>query len=343
MTTVRAQATSGDGRTCADGPAERNSGPAAKFRGAAGSDANAKPAGPAPARAGAWRRVARDWPHAGHSRFLRAAGIAWHVQVMGEGPALLLLHGTGASAHSWRGLAPQLCERHTIVAPDLPGQGYTEAMPSGNAGMCAMSGALEALLAALGEPPAAVIGHSAGAAIAARMVLDGRLAPRSLVSLNGALLPFTGIPGRVFKLAARGLAMQPWLPPLFAWRARRGDAVERLIESTGSRLDERGVDLYRRLIGDPRHVAGTLDMMAAWDLPGLARELPRLDLPVHLVVGEQDGTVPPQQAERLAKLLPNAGLVRLSGLGHLAHEEAPRRVAALIGELLGRRADGAPP
>ena len=74
-----------------------------------------------------WQREGRDWPNREASRFVRAAGLMWHVQIMGAGPVLLLAHGTGAATHSWRALAPLLAQHFTIVAPDLPGHGFTEA------------------------------------------------------------------------------------------------------------------------------------------------------------------------------------------------------------------------
>jgi magnesium chelatase accessory protein len=48
------------------------------------------------------------------------------------------------------------------------------------------------------------------------------------------------------------------------------------------------------------------------------------------VTGERDGMIPPREAEKVQALLPRAELRRLPGLGHLAHEEAPAVVAALI-------------
>ena len=71
-----------------------------------------------------WDRDGRHWPHREASRFVTSGGIRWHVQVMGcepgTAPVLLLLHGTGASTHSWRGVMPALADRYTLVAPDLP-------------------------------------------------------------------------------------------------------------------------------------------------------------------------------------------------------------------------------
>jgi len=43
-----------------------------------------------------WERDGRDWPNRAFSRFIEAGGLRWHVQVMGQGPVALLLHGTGA-------------------------------------------------------------------------------------------------------------------------------------------------------------------------------------------------------------------------------------------------------
>jgi magnesium chelatase accessory protein len=109
-----------------------------------------------------WERDGRDWPNREASRFVRAAGLRWHVQVMGQGPALLLAHGTAATTHSWRALAPLLATRFTVVAPDLPGHGFTEAPPAVSLTVPGMACALAELLDTLtcgrrsrpGTPPA---------------------------------------------------------------------------------------------------------------------------------------------------------------------------------------------
>ena len=101
--------------------------------------------------------------------------MRWHVQVMGSGPPLLLLHGTGAATHSWRDLMPMLAQDFTVIAPDLPGHGFTETPGGDGLSLRGMARELAALLGALGLQPALAVGHSAGAAIAIRMRLDGRL------------------------------------------------------------------------------------------------------------------------------------------------------------------------
>jgi magnesium chelatase accessory protein len=85
------------------------------------------------------------------------------------------------------------------------------------------------------------------------------------------------------------------------------------------------------------HVGAVIAMMAAWDLASLPRELPRLaalGTALHLVAADRDAAVPPQQAQALAAQVPGATVHRLAGLGHLAHEEAPCEVAAVIEPLL---------
>ncbi|MEM7746067.1 MAG: alpha/beta fold hydrolase, partial [Pseudomonadota bacterium] len=114
----------------------------------------------------AWNRDGRDWPNREASVFVRTGGVAWHVQRMGSGPRLLLLHGTGGATHSWRGLLPALADRFDVVAPDLPGHGFSS---MGMASLPGMAGAVRDLLATLDVAPEYIVGHSAGAAIALRL------------------------------------------------------------------------------------------------------------------------------------------------------------------------------
>jgi len=280
-----------------------------------------------------WDTQGRDWPNRAASRFVEAAGLRWHVQIQGQGPLLLLVHGTGAATHSWRDLIPALAERFTLIAPDLPGHGFTSAPEPGRLSLPGMAEALAGLLDALEMRPELAVGHSAGAAILARLCLDGRLAPRALVSLNGALMPWRGLPAHLFGPAARFLSNAPPMWHLFARRARDRAAIERLLQGTGSRLDERGIELYQRVIRTPTHVRSTFTMMANWDLKPIEQALPRLETPLVLVVGEGDLSVPPAEARRIRARQPAAGLISLPGLGHLAHEERPEELAALIARI----------
>ncbi len=278
-----------------------------------------------------WEKQGRDWPNRDASRFVEVGRMRWHVQAVGAGPVLLLLHGTGAATHSWRALLPLLAERFTVVAPDMPGHGFTSGRPAGGLSMVAMARAVGELVAALDVTPRLIIGHSAGVAVAVRMVLDGLATPAGIIGLNSALMPFPGIAAKLFPTLARMLFVNPFAPHIFAGIARQqGEVGGFLKRSTGSRIDTEGANLYQRLFATPAHCAGAITMMADWDLESLTRDLPKLAVPLLLVHGEGDAMIPPASARDAAALVPGARVETLAGLGHLAHEEAPDQVAALI-------------
>lgn len=283
-----------------------------------------------------WEKEGHDWPLRDSSRFVAAGGLRWHVQVSGQGPVVLLLHGTGAATHSWRGLTPLLSNDFTVVAPDLPGHGFTTGRPPRGLSLPGMASAVHALLQTLGLRPVVAVGHSAGAAIAARMILDGYLPDAAFVSLNGALATPPGLPALLFSPVAKLLASSSLVPKVFAWSVGDRAAVERLVTGTGSKLDAAGIEFYGRLVRSTTHVAGVLEMMSQWELAPLERDLPRLRASSLLVVASNDRTVPPSEGQRVAAMIPGARLLTLPGLGHLAHEEQPERIAALVREMVPR-------
>jgi magnesium chelatase accessory protein len=280
-----------------------------------------------------WQVEGRDWPNRAHSRFVNAAGLHWHVQIMGpeDAPVLLLLHGTGTATHSWRKLAPLLATRFRVVAPDLPGHGFTTGRPVGGLTMTGMARALGELMTVLGLDAAIIAGHSAGAAIAIRMVLDGHATPRAIVGLNAALLPFPGVAGTLFPSLAKLLFVNPLAPHVYARMARvPGGTARFLARSTGSRIDAEGVACYERLLATPGHCEGAITMMANWDLPTLKRDLARLRIPLLMIHGAADPAIPLASAREAAALIGTARLASLPGLGHNAHEEKPDDVASLM-------------
>jgi len=280
-----------------------------------------------------WEHEGRDWPNRVHSRFVTAGAVRWHVQVAGQGPVLLLLHGTGAATHSWRALLPLLAGQFTVVAPDLPGHGFTARGPQT---LPAMAKAVAALLSELDLNPAIIVGHSAGAAVGLRMVLDGLVEATAVVGLSPALLPFPGLAAKLFPTMAKLLFVNPFAPYIFARMAGPTREVARfMLKSTGSELDSNGVDCYARLFRKPAHIAGTIGMMASWDLEPLKRDLPKLKVPLLLIHGDGDTAIPLATAREAAALVPGSRLEVLAGLGHLAHEEAPDRVVAMVAAFAG--------
>ncbi len=277
-----------------------------------------------------WSSDGEDWPNREASSFVEAGGLRWHVQQAGEGPVLLLLHGTGASTHSWRDILPLLAQDFTVIAPDLPGHAFTAGGSWQGRSLDGMGRALDALLARLGMEPVAIVGHSAGVAIALHLGgAPGRSIP--VIGYNPALMPFEGLGEQLFPAMAKLLLLNPLAPRIFAGVARiPGEAGRFLKRATNSQIDAAGLACYAKLLGNSRHCQGALTMMASWDLSAFAQRLPSFTQPVHLIHGMEDNAVPLSSAQNAAKLLPDCTLELLDGLGHLAHEERPEDAAARI-------------
>ncbi|QZH75045.1 MAG: alpha/beta fold hydrolase [Erythrobacter sp.] len=277
-----------------------------------------------------WERDGRNWPHREASQFVKAGGLDWHVQRMGSGPELLLLHGTGASAHSWRAAMELLAANFTLTVPDLPGHGFTSGQLRGGASLPNVTAALAALLAELGVTPALVAGHSAGSAIA--LEYARRTSPAlPVVGFSPAIMPFPGLAARLFPAMAKVLFVNPLVPRIFAATARiPGETGRFLRRATGSAVAPADLACYQVLMGNARHCEGALAMMANWDLDAFSASLKDIPNPVLLVHGRKDKAVPTGSVEAAAARLPHARLELLPDLGHLAHEEAPDAAARLI-------------
>ena len=262
-------------------------------------------------------------------RFVKTDGLNWHIEEMGQGPTILLVHGTAASIHSWRDVLPLLAESYHVVAIDLPGHGQTDSLASSNFKLESMGNGIAAVMRAMNIEPEIVVGHSAGAAILAYVCARKLLRPQTYVSFNGAFYPFAGWSGTLFSPIAKLAAFNPFLPRILSGLASRA-TVEKLLRDTGSTLSPEGVDLYFNLFKQSNHVAAALGMMASWDLNGMDDNLARLEPNSVFVAGEQDKAVPPDTADRAAARCRNAKSVHIKGLGHLLHEENPSLAAQII-------------
>ena len=283
-----------------------------------------------------WDREGRNWSNRDASRFVSVGRATWHVQRMGGGMGeegarrILLLHGTGASTHSWRTLMPMLAEGCDVLGMDLPRHAFTTGHPPDDMSNPRITAALAALLHELDFAPDLVVGHSAGAAIGLQLALDhGFTGP--IVGLNSALRPFPGPAAQLFPAMAKLLFVNPLVPRLFSATAGLvGDAEGFLYRATNSRIDAEGMACYSILLRNSRHTEGALAMMANWDLPGLKRRLHEIANPVLLVHSDNDAAIPLDWAREANGWLRNSQLEVIAGYGHLTHEEAPELVVPMI-------------
>ncbi len=276
-----------------------------------------------------WARHQADWPHAETSRFVLCKPHKWHVQEAGDGPLILLLHGAGGGTQSFRNLIPLLTPSHRVVAIDLPGQGFTRLGAQARCGLEEVAHDIAALCAQEDWNPTAIIGHSAGAAIAFELAPQLRSAPL-VIGINAALSHFKGVAGVLFPLMAKALAMMPGVAGLFTASNGNPRSVQRLIDGTGSKLPSDELRHYGAMISDKGHVNATLQMMAQWELDPLLSRLPRNDQRGLLIAATKDRAVPYTVSRDVAARMRNIDYAELPNLGHLAHEEDAKAVAELI-------------
>jgi magnesium chelatase accessory protein len=256
-------------------------------------------------------------------------GIRFRVVTAGRGPTLLALHGTGSSSHSYRPLMRELGDRFRIVAPDLPGHAETRVLHERPLTLDAMATAVAALCRIQGYEPQVVVGHSAGAAVAMRLVLDGAVRPDLLVGLASAVTPLRGLSRVVFPTVAR-VAARSKASGLFSLWVGRRQKVRQLLESIGSDLDAVQLRAYERLAAQPRHIEGVLSMLSSWNVAPLTARLPDIGTRVLLIAGQHDHAVPFVEQVRLLRALPNACLEVVPNAGHLLHEQRPEAIRELI-------------
>jgi pimeloyl-ACP methyl ester carboxylesterase len=274
-----------------------------------------------------------------------AGGLAGGLA--GEKPLLVLIHGLGDEADSWRGLIPLLRERCHVIAADLPGFGRS-ATP-GRINVKRHIAALIRLMeeeSACPEKPAIVAGNSMGALIAEGIAVSRPDLVSALILIDGCFplgtkldkgflflcLPFLGKRWyrqfrRDHEAAYRSLF--PYYADFEAMdEAERRFLRERVIERVQSDTQERA------------YFASLRSMVWAFQTAG-PRYLKKLSVFLRgnsvsaskkllMIWGEKDVIIPPAAAKPLREAFPEAGFTVISGAGHLPHQERPAETAAAI-------------
>ena len=273
------------------------------------------------------------WPNRSNSEFIKSDNYNWHIQKFGStGKKLLLIHGTGASSHSWYPLIENLNLEFEILCLDLPGHGFTRALARQKKQLMIIVDQISLLLRNIDFYPNIIMGHSAGAAVAYELAKKIKTKPNT-IAINAAFGQFSGLAGVAFPYFAK-IASSTTIPARFlSLLASKEEIVRKLLASTGSIIPELQVKCYQYLFSNTEHVDGTLQMMADWDLGYFLDRLPEETAPIHFLVGDKDTTVPPHISKSWDQSMPNSSLTQFNGLGHLLHEESPSAVSSILENL----------
>ena len=273
------------------------------------------------------------WPNRSNSEFINSDNYNWHIQKFGStGKKLLLIHGTGASSHSWYPLIENLNLECEILCLDLPGHGFTRALARQKKQLMIIVDQISLLLRNIDFYPNIIMGHSAGAAVAYELAKKIKTKPNT-IAINAAFGQFSGLAGVAFPYFAK-IASSTTIPARFlSLLASKEEIVRKLLASTGSIIPELQIKCYQYLFSNTEHVDGTLQLMADWDLGYFLDRLPEETAPIHFLVGDKDTTVPPHISKSWDQSMPNSSLTQFNGLGHLLHEESPSTVSSILENL----------
>jgi pimeloyl-ACP methyl ester carboxylesterase len=235
-----------------------------------------------------------------------------------DGPALILLHGFGASLDTWEPWAQVLSTRYRVIRFDLPGFGLTGPDPIGDYTDVREMKILTDLMDQLGVDRACLIGNSLGGRIAWNFAAlrPDRVTRLVLVSPDGFASP-----GFAYDKASKTPLMMQALP----YVAPRGLLKANLAAAYGhpENLSETTLTRYRDMILAPGVRSAILSRMNQVILRDPAPTLARIQAPALLLWGEKDGMIPISNAADYLRDMPHATLVRLPNLGHVPFEEDP--------------------
>jgi len=245
-----------------------------------------------------------------------------HVESVGQGPSLVLLHGFGLHGGLFAPLLPALARHHRVHVVDLPGHGHSDPIEPWT--IDAIVAALERAFAAEVRP-LAVMGWSLGGVIALSWALahPGRIRKLALVATSPRFVaddawPHAMAPQTLARFADElRVAWRLTLQRFLTLQVQGSEAGRATLAALRHQLFARGAP-------DPGTLAAALRSLADTDLRGAVA---RIAIPALVVAGERDTLAPPEAAAWLAQALPAAELLRVPGAAHapfLSHPDAFR-------------------
>jgi pimeloyl-ACP methyl ester carboxylesterase len=238
-------------------------------------------------------------------------GVELHVQELGHGPPLVMLHGLllGNMATWYWTAAPELARTHRVILFDLRGHGRSHRPPTGY-DVDRMTTDLESLVSRLTDEPVSVIGHSYGALVGLSFALRRPELVRKLAVVEAPLPPSSFAELDAFLQATEGELVRSLPDALRTKLAAKRRQSARFVQSVRHLVEETS------LLSDLRRAADVPDELLA-----------RLRCPLLAVYGTDSSCR--STGERLARVVPGASLVEMSG-GHFLPLETPRALTGVL-------------
>jgi pimeloyl-ACP methyl ester carboxylesterase len=257
------------------------------------------------------------------SRFVAVRGMAVHYRDEGRGAPLVLLHGAGASLHTWDGWAAALRDSVRVIRLDLPGFGLTGPTPDDDYRIAAYVAFVDELLDTLRVPRASLAGNSLGGEIAWRYAAAHPDRVDRLI-----LVDPSGYPVRVPPALVRAVQL-PVVRSLLAVATPRWFLARNLrdVYAADARVTPALVDRYYDLARRPGNRLAALGRLTARE-PDRWADVRLVRAPTLLMWGAEDRWIPPALADSFARAIPGARVRIYPGAGHLPMEELPGLTAA---------------
>jgi pimeloyl-ACP methyl ester carboxylesterase len=278
------------------------------------------------------RRAERLNPPAG--RFVHVDGVRLHYVERGEGPPVVLLHGNGTMVQDFdlSGLLDLAAAHYRVIAFDRPGYGYST-RPRGRIWTPAAQAELFAkAFRALGIERPVVVGHSWGTLVALALGLQHPAEVRSLVLLSGYYFPTVRLDVPLLSppaIPVIGGLMRYTLSPLLG-RALWPALMRRLFGPGPTPRRFLQFPKWMSLRPSQLKAAAAESALMIPAAAALRRHYSELRPPAFIVAGAEDRYVSAEQSVRLHKALPSSELRLVSGMGHMVHHFAPRKIVAAI-------------
>jgi pimeloyl-ACP methyl ester carboxylesterase len=247
--------------------------------------------------------------------------------VFGEGPALVLVHGTPSSSYIWRHVGAELARRWTVYVYDLLGYGSSEKRDGQDVSLGAQTRLLAQLLDHWGLERPAIAGHDFGGAITLRTHLLEKRPFSAIALLDPVALGPWGSP--FFRLVRDNVGVFQQIPAaihqaIVAAYLRgafhRPMSDEALAPHVAPWLGLEGQDAFYRQIAQA-------DQRFTDEVEPLYEDI---TVPVLILWGEEDEWIPPETGRRLQALIPHSQQQLIPGAGHFLQEDAPDAVASRL-------------